>query len=80
MAMILKYPETGAAIIDNALCYITDEVPVNRYTLKDNSENLNGQNLYQIKILNSKLDSEALILPEFLEDIPEEQWIIIDKE
>lgn len=79
MVRILKYPETGSAIIDNALCCITDVVSANSYILKNISENLKDQNLYQIRILNSKVDAEAFILPEFLEEIPEEQWII-DKE
>ncbi len=77
MSAILKYSESAAAIIDGAICSITDVISANNHYINDG--NFNGVNLYQIKILNSKIDAEALIIPELLEDISEEEWIIIDR-
>ncbi|MEN9908098.1 MAG: hypothetical protein RLZZ540_1247 [Bacteroidota bacterium] len=76
MSSILKDFNSRVAIVDGAMCSITAVIPANNYFIKDG--NLDVENLYQIKILNSKSNQEALVTPELLENIPEAEWIIID--
>lgn len=71
MLEILNYWEQGSAIIDLELCYITEIYEASRNILRIIPENC--ERVYQIKILN--LEHQALILPEFIEDIPYEEWI-----
>jgi hypothetical protein len=80
MSSILKYSENGFAIVEDALCCITEVLNNSDNYLKSGKANLKNSNLYQIKIFNSRIDSEAVILPELLEDLPAEEWIIITKE
>jgi hypothetical protein len=48
--------------------------------IKSNISDRKNLNLYQIKILNSKIDSEAFLFPELLENLPMKEWVMIDKE
>jgi hypothetical protein len=80
MQSVLKYGETCSAIADNSLCCITGQIPINKTNVNDpftvsKSETI----LYQIKIHNSKTDQEALILPELLEEVPENDWRSVDR-
>ncbi len=73
MAYLLKYPEVGFGIIDNAKCCIFEDFP-SKSLITDNEIIEKNNKVYGIKLLDFKISEYAIITPDLLEELPEEEW------
>ena len=75
MTLNLKYPEQAYAIKDGEICRITDVISQSENFLRNEKDSLGNPILYQIEIHNSNNELEAIIFPDLLDELPQEDWI-----
>lgn len=76
MGSVLQFPESGAAIVDTAKCCIVNLFPANEYYLKQSDFEQGYPNIAEIRIHEHSDVNTALILLDFLEDLPDNEWVI----